>query len=75
MSKNYLIYSKVKAAHNSENKIEVVCYDKILFYICPNPKNRALCEILEQQYRLNIYVAKETYKIRECDLNDVLFYA
>ena len=62
----YLSYEAVKKAaisSSARGAIECPCYDRGLFWVCPNPKNPDKYEPARQQYDAGMYMRREVYYI------------
>ena len=51
------------SSRTSAATIECICYDRLSFQVCPDPKDTQRCQEVEEQYHQGQYVARETFWI------------
>ena len=54
--------------------ITVTCYDKIIYSICPNPRDSDRCKNIEDQYMKGVYANKVLYTLTKEQFNNQTFW-
>ena len=53
-------------ASHSTNEImdhKVVCYNNLVYWVCPNPENTNLVKEMERQYNFGLFVEKRIFSL------------
>ena len=45
----------------TSGNVKVTVYDRLLYHVCPDPKNAPLCKVVEEGYLRGEFVAKQDY--------------
>lgn len=52
-------------SRTSTATIECTCYDRLIFQVCPDPKDVQRCQTVQKAYELGQYVAIQVFWITE----------
>ncbi len=74
ISRRYMNYEKLLEAGSPKNPIDVLCYDRGLYYVCPNPENEKLVSEMERQLDFGLYINKIEFRITRENLRDPAFF-
>ena len=48
--------------------VEVAIYDKLVYEVCPDPRNTRAVQSCEEAYRRGVYVSRSVYYVNRRDL-------
>jgi hypothetical protein len=52
----------------------VICYDKLIYKVCPNPDDIERSESIEQQFKKGYYINKQVYSLTKEQFEDLNFW-
>jgi len=73
MSKgDYLNYEEVKkrGVKKGVGTVAVTAYDRVVRWVCPNPRDEQRSSTAEQHYAQGMYTSKKVYYLSEADFDD-----
>jgi hypothetical protein len=60
--------------YNNTQYKNVLCYDGVIFKVCPNPDNKEICKIIEDRYKNGLYIGKKTFSLTKEQFEDRNFW-